>query len=257
MSWTKNGLLKSLSSQDTALVRPLLEHVTLSQDQSLFESYEPISHVYFFESGLSSEVIVASKSIEVACIGCEGCSGAPVLMGVDASPHKAFMQVGGEALRIPSGELRALMNDRRTLREQLQKYAQVFMIQIAATAWAGGRYDIEPRLARCLLMCQDRVGDELPLTHESLSLMLGVRRSSVTVVIQKLERNFAIKAQRGMITVKQRETLLETAGDSYSVPEAEHRHLITQQSSASSSDRRPVSSQSHRDSPHSLRSVET
>lgn len=229
MTWTNNGLLKTLSRQDTALLRPLLEHVTLSRNQSLFESYEPISHVYFFESGLCSEVIVASKSIEVGCIGFEGCSGAPVLMGVDASPHQAFMQVGGDALRIPSGKLRALMNDSRTLREHLQKYAQVFMIQIAATAWADGRYDIEPRLARCLLMCQDRVGDELPLTHESLSIMLGVRRSSVTVAIQRLEGNFAVKAQRGMITVKQREILLKTAGDSYSVPEAEHRRLITPQ----------------------------
>ena len=229
MTWTNNGLLKTLSNDDRALLRPLLEKVTLVQEQSLFESYEPISHVYFFESGLSSEVVVALKSIEVGCIGHEGCSGVPVLMGVEASPHKAFMQVGGEALRIPSPDLRALMNDSRTLREHLQKYAHVFMIQIAATALADGRYDVEQRLARWLLMCQDRLGDELPLTHDFLAIMLGVRRPSVTDALHKLEGNLAIRAERGMITVKNRDILLETAGDSYGIPEAEHRRLITQQ----------------------------
>ncbi|MCI9867662.1 Crp/Fnr family transcriptional regulator [Rhizobium skierniewicense] len=229
MTWTNNGLLKTLSREDMALIQPLLEKVTLAQEQSLFESYEPISHVYFFESGLSSEVVVASKSIEVGCIGHEGCSGVPVLLGVDASPHKAFMQVGGDALRIPSADLRALMNDSRTLREHLQKYAHVFMIQIAATALADGRYDVEQRLARWLLMCQDRLGDELPLKHDFLAIMLGVRRPSVTDALHKLEGNLAIKAERGMITVKNRDILLETAGDSYGIPEAEHRRLITQQ----------------------------
>ena len=229
LTWTNNGLLKTLSNDDRALLRPLLEKVTLVQEQSLFESYEPISHVYFFESGLSSEVVVALKSIEVGCIGHEGCSGVPVLMGVEASPHKAFMQVGGEALRIPSPDLRALMNDSRTLREHLQKYAHVFMIQIAATALADGRYDVEQRLARWLLMCQDRLGDELPLTHDFLAIMLGVRRPSVTDALHKLEGNLAIRAERGMITVKNRDILLETAGDSYGIPEAEHRRLITQQ----------------------------
>ncbi|MBD8688419.1 MULTISPECIES: Crp/Fnr family transcriptional regulator [unclassified Rhizobium] len=229
MTWTNNGLLKTLNREDMALIQPLLEKVTLAQEQSLFESYEPISHVYFFESGLSSEVVVASKSIEVGCIGHEGCSGVPVLLGVEASPHKAFMQVGGEALRIPSADLRALMNDSRTLREHLQKYAHVFMIQIAATALADGRYDVEQRLARWLLMCQDRLGDELPLKHDFLAIMLGVRRPSVTDALHKLEGNLAIKAERGMITVKNRDILLETAGDSYGIPEAEHRRLITQQ----------------------------
>ncbi|UHS64188.1 Crp/Fnr family transcriptional regulator [Agrobacterium vaccinii] len=230
LTWTNNGLLKRLSAEDTALLRPRLEPVTLAQTQTLFDSYEPISHVYFFESGLSSEVVVASKSIEVGCIGHEGCSGVPVLMGVDASPHKAFMQVGGKALRIPSPELMALMDDSRTLRTLLQKYAHVFMIQIAATALADGRYDVEQRLARWLLMCQDRLGDELPLTHDFLAVMLGVRRPSVTDALHKLEGSRAIKAERSLITVRDRALLLETAGDSYGIPEAEHRRLIGPQS---------------------------
>ena len=227
LTWTNNGLLKTLSAEDVDLVRPHLEPVALEQEASLFESYEPIKHVYFFESGLSSEVVVASKSIEVGCIGNDGCSGVPVLLGVDSSPHKAFMQAGGKALRIASPDLVGLMDDSRTLRELLLRYAHVFMIQIAATALADGRYGVEQRLARWLLMCQDRLGDELPLTHDFLAVMLGVRRPSVTDALHKLEGNLAIRAERALITVRDRRILEETAGDSYGIPEAEYRRLIS------------------------------
>lgn len=227
VTWTTNGLLKTLSEKDVALVQPRLEPVTLAQEQVLFETRKPISHVYFFESGLSSEVVVASKSIEVGCIGHEGCSGVPVLLGVDSSPHKAFMQAGGKALRIPTPELQKLMDDNSALRELLLRYAHVFMIQIAATALADARYDVEQRLARWLLMCHDRLGDELPLTHDFLAVMLGVRRPSVTDALHKLEGNRAIKAERAMITVRDRSIMEETAGDSYGIPEAEYRRLIS------------------------------
>lgn len=227
MTWTHNGLLKTLSDEDAALIRSRTELVTLEQDQLLFESRKPISHVYFFESGLSSEVVVATKSIEVGCIGHEGCSGVPVLLGVDSSPHKAFMQAGGTALRIASSDLSELIDTNRAIRELLLRYAHVFMIQIAATALADGRYDIEQRLARWILMCQDRLGDELPLTHDFLSVMLGVRRPSVTDALHKLEGNRAIRAERALITVRDRAVLEETAGDSYGIPEAEYRRLIS------------------------------
>lgn len=227
MTWTNNGLLKTLSEKDAALVRSRTELVTLDQDQLLFERHEPISHVYFFESGLSSEVVVATKSIEVGCIGHEGCSGVPVLLGVGSSPHKAFMQAGGTALRIASSDLREVIDSNRAVRELLLRYAHVFMIQIAATALADGRYDIEQRLARWILMCQDRLGDKLPLTHDFLSLMLGVRRPSVTDALHKLEGNRAIRAERALIIVRDRAVLEETAGDSYGVPEAEYRRLIS------------------------------
>ncbi len=232
MTWTNNGLLRTLPEKDAALVRSRAELVTLDQDQTLFESKKPITNVYFFESGLSSEVVFATKSIEVGCIGYEGCSGVPVLLGVDSSPHKAFMQAGGTALRIASSDLTELIDTNRAIRELLLRYAHVFMIQIAATALADGRYDIEQRLARWLLMCQDRLGDELPLTHDFLSVMLGVRRPSVTDALHKLEGNRAIRAERALITVRDRAALEEKAGDSYGIPEAEYRRLISHRENA-------------------------
>jgi len=232
VTWTNNGLLRTLPEKDAALVRSRAELVTLDQDQTLFESKKPITNVYFFESGLSSEVVFATKSIEVGCIRHEGCSGVPVLLGVDSSPHKAFMQAGGTALRIASADLTELIDTNRAIRELLLRYAHVFMIQIAATALADGRYDIEQRLARWLLMCQDRLGDELPLTHDFLSVMLGVRRPSVTDALHKLEGNRAIRAERALITVRDRAALEEKAGDSYGIPEAEYRRLISHRENA-------------------------
>src|ERR1700712_5267207 len=89
---TRNGILKALSAPDKALIAPRLEPVTLELGQLLFEPFEPIKHVHFFEGGLSSEVAVASKSLEIGCIGHEGCSGVPVILGVNKSPHRSFMQ---------------------------------------------------------------------------------------------------------------------------------------------------------------------
>ncbi|MGF6178956.1 Crp/Fnr family transcriptional regulator [Ensifer sp. 4252] len=225
----RNGLINTLSDEDRVLVQPLLERVKLDQADSLFEPFEPISHVYFFESGLSSEIVIGARTnqIEVGCIGHEGCSAVPVLLGIEATPHRAFMQAGGEALRIPTPKLWQAMDTSPTLRTVLLRYAHVFMIQVAETALANGRCGVEQRLARWLLMCQDRLGDELPLTHEFLSLMLGVRRPSVTDALHILEGHRAIRAERALIKVRDRAVLETTAGDAYGVPEKEYRRLLS------------------------------
>lgn len=228
MAWTRNGLLAVLGEEDQAVVRPLLEPVTLHQGDVLFESYEPIPYVYFFEGGLSSEIVIGSgpNQIEVGCIGFEGCSGLPVVLQADVTPHRSFMQSSGPALRIRASALQATMERSPSLRRLLLRYTHVFMIQIAATALANGRYEVEMRLARWVLMSHDRLGDELPLTHDFLALMLGVRRPSVTDALHKLEGSLAIKAERGLITVRDRAKLEAIAGEAYGIPEQEYRRLI-------------------------------
>jgi CRP-like cAMP-binding protein len=228
VSWTRNRLLKSLDESDAALLRTHLEPITLARNAVLFDRYQPITHVHFFEGGLSSEIAVSSADhkIEVGCIGLEGFSGVPAVLGVHSSPHYAFMQHGGPALRVETRRLRQVMGESGSLSAVLLKYAHVFMIQIAATALADGRYVVEARLARWLLMCHDRLGDELGLTHDFLALMLGVRRPSVTDALHKLEGERAIKAERGRIFVRNRRRLEELAGDSYGLPEAEYQRLI-------------------------------
>jgi CRP-like cAMP-binding protein len=224
-----NKILSLLSSEDAALLAPHVESVELQREDVLFEAFKPIEYVYFLEGGLSSEVAVNrdGNQIEVGCIGFEGLSAAPVVLGVDSTSHRSFVQVGGAALRVRSSEFRQVMATSPTLTALLLRYVHVFMIQIAATALADGRYKVEQRLARWLLMSQDRLGERLPLTHDFLSLMLGVRRPSVTDALHVVEGLRLISAERGLIKVKDRRGLEALAGDAYGVPESEYRRLIT------------------------------
>lgn len=229
MANLQNGLLAALQAEDYALIDPHLERVTLAQREILHEPGQPISHAYFFEGGLSSEIAVNSdgNQIEVGCIGREGLSGIPAVLGVERASHQAFMQAGGSALRIRIADLRDTMDASRSLRDLLLRYAHVFMIQIAATALSDGRYHVEQRLARWLLMAHDRLGDvELPLTHDFLALMLGIRRPGVTNATHTLEGQHLIKGRRSRITVLDRPGLEEVAGASYGKPEAEYERLI-------------------------------
>jgi CRP-like cAMP-binding protein len=224
-----NKILSLLSSEDAALLAPHLETIELQRDQVLFEPLAPIEYVYFFKGGLSSEVALNpdGNSIEVACVGYEGFSGVPVVLGLESSPHKSFMQAGGQGLRIRSEDLRGAMASSASLSALLLRYVHVFMIQIAASALADGRYQVEQRLARWLLMCNDRLGAELPLTHDFLSLMLGVRRPSVTDALHVLEGQRLIYAERSLIKIRNRRGLEEAAGSAYGMPEQEYRRVIT------------------------------
>ena len=114
-----------------------------------------------------------------------------------------------------------------TLRNLLLRYAQAFSVQTSFTALSNAVHPIEERLARWLLMCHDRVeGNEVPLTHEFLSLMLAVRRPTVTTALHVLEGNRFITAERGLITIRDRPRLEEFAGNSYGRAETEYERLI-------------------------------
>jgi CRP-like cAMP-binding protein len=189
---------------------------------------EPISHVYFGESGLSSKVAITASGerLEVGIIGQEGMTGTAVLLGDDRSPHETFIQVAGEGVRISADGLRRAAQASASLRQLFLRFAQALSIQVAHTALANGRYSLSERLARWLLMSQDRVGAEIPLTHEFLSLMLGVRRAGVTEALQALEEQRAIRSTRRLIHVLDRAKLEQIAGDCYGTPEAEYLRLI-------------------------------
>ena len=232
MAETSNLLLNCLPADAFKLLSAHLQRVELKRGDVLFEPHSPIDHVYFFEGGLSSEIAISSgKRLEVGCIGREGFSATPVALGVDTTPHQAFMQVGGPALRIETTHFQAAIDANATLRRIVHLYAHVFMIQIAATALADAKCLVEQRLARWLLMAHDRLGDELPLTHDFFALMLGVRRPSVTDALHILEERQCIKSERSLVTIRNRAKLEGLAGDAYGVPEAEYRRLLLEHSS--------------------------
>jgi CRP-like cAMP-binding protein len=225
----RNRLLAALSAGDFALIRPHLEPVALSQSDVIIRAHAPIEHVYFLESGVTSIVTRTERDrrIEIGLVGREGFAGVPVLLGADRTPHETFMQIGGAALRIEAGAFRDALEQSSALQKLLLRFVQVFHLQTAQTAACNGSHSVGRRLARWLLMCHDRLdGDELPLTHEFIAVMLGVRRPGVTEALQMLETEQAIRTERCNIVVLDRRKLEETAGDGYGGPEAEYERLI-------------------------------
>ena len=228
-STLRNRLLRAMRPEDFARLQPHLELMDLLSGQILTKPNAHIEHLHFMESGIASITAEgANGRVEIGMIGREGVVGAtPVLLGADRVPYDHFIQVPGAALRIRAGAVSAAVEESPALRKLLLRYVLTEMIQVRQTAFANATQEIEARLARWLLMCHDRVdGDELLLKHEFLSMMLGVRRSGVTLAMQQLEGAGRIRARRGRVTVINRELLEEMADGSYGVPEAEYARLI-------------------------------
>ncbi len=221
----KNRILSRLSDDDAALLKPDLEPVDLTLRQVLEAPNKPIKHSYFIEYGLAS--VVASnnhKRLEVGLIGCEGVTGLPIVLGNDRSPYETFMQVAGNGTRIAADKLRDAITQSRSLERALLRFAHSFMNQTANTALSNGTASLEERLARWLLMANDRLrGNEVPLTHEFLSLMLGVRRAGVTVALNYLEQRALIDLARKQIVITDREGLKAAANGTYYEPEKRMR----------------------------------
>ena len=225
----RNQLLAAMSGADFASLHPHLQPVALELLKDLERPNRRIETVYFIEAGIASVVAVQpdESRVEVGLIGREGMSGIAVVLGGDQSPHSTYIQVAGEGQRIAANELRKAMNASQTLHSLLLKFVQVFMVQTAHTAIANARAHIDQRLARWILMAHDRTDDKtLPLTHEFLSLMLGVRRAGVSEALQSLNRQKLIDNGRNQIVVRDRKGIERLARGSYGVPEKEYRRLI-------------------------------
>ncbi|WP_366511773.1 Crp/Fnr family transcriptional regulator [Mesorhizobium sp.] len=184
----QNNLLRRLFPSDLALLEPHMERVALPMRTQLESAKSVIGHVYFLEEGIASVVakIPKGRDTEVGLIGLEGMTGALVALGGDRAPHDTYMQLAGSGLRTPA--LSSALSESTTLKALLLLYVQTLYIQTSYTALVNARSKLDERLARWLLMCHDRArGDRLAITHEFMSVMLGVRRPGVTVAIQELE----------------------------------------------------------------------
>ena len=224
-----NKLLASLAKDDFDLLEPHLKPVTLELRKSLERPNRRIETVYFPEGGFASVVAVQSggKEVEVGLIGREGMTGLPIVFGNHRSPHATYIQAPGTGKCMPATELRKATQASLSLRDSLLKFVQAFGVQTTHTAVSNAQSKLDVRLARWLLMAHDRIGqDTLSLTHEFLSLMLGVRRPGVTEALHALGKQDLISYARGQITVKNRKGLERKAGTAYGTPEAEYRRLI-------------------------------
>jgi CRP-like cAMP-binding protein len=226
---TSNWLLNFMSVGDRQLLAPGLKQVALEQRQTLEKPNQTIEHVYFLEDGIASVVGDSNTfgPIEIGMIGKEGMTGLQVVLGSDRSPYETLIQIPGTCLRIEAEKLRTALAKSRSLQQLLLHYVQVFMIQTSQTALSNAASLLTQRLARWLLMCEDRLASrQIPITHEFLAMMLGVQRSGVTIALGKLENRDLIRGKRGLITILDRPTLEKLTNGGYGVAEAEYKRRL-------------------------------
>jgi CRP-like cAMP-binding protein len=226
---SRNHLLARLPPGEFEAVRPLLTTVRLASKQSLAEPGQPIVYAYFPHDAVisMSALDAAGGSVEVGSVGCEGLAGLPILLGTDRSNGRTVAQIGGDADRVEASALQREVNRLPELRRLLLLYTQAFMTQVAQGTACNRLHPAERRLARWLLICRDRLGrDDLPITHETIAHMLGVRRATVTEAAGDLQQRGTIRYRRGIVTVLQRDRLEAASCACYRIVRAEFDRLL-------------------------------
>lgn len=224
----RNLLLAAIPESDFSVLAGHLEPLDLPKEFRMSEIGQPMSHAYFPEAGIGSVVFRSpeGQSVEAGIFGRDGFGPVALAAQVDRSPCDVFMQVPGHGFRIETSVLRQVMEQNAAIQQMIQRSVYLQGVQTSHTALSNAVHHVDERLARWLLMCHDRWdSDEIPITHEFISIMLAVRRPSVTTALHVLEGNHLIKAERGYVTIRDRTALEEFAADAYGAPEDEYRRL--------------------------------
>ncbi len=201
---TRNYILNSLPDEDYNRLRPGLEKLDLPRGKNIYMPDERIKHVYFPDSSMISVVTNTSigESIEAGVIGWEGLAGIEVLMGVDSTSNESMVQIANGAIRIKTELIRKEFQRNGALNKIALLYMHALLMQVSQTALCNRLHSLEQRLSRWLLMCRDRSGtDEIRLTQEFLSIMLGVNRPTVSIAATTLQSAGYIQYSRGRITI--------------------------------------------------------
>jgi len=200
----KNRLLSALPEKELQLVREHLEFLDLPDHLTLHEAHDEVKYIYFPNSGMISLVIAMQdgKTVEVALVGREGATSISAASGPIRNPIREIMQISGNGYRIKIEELRKLLPAAPQFRHMLNRYTLMLNMQMAQTAACNRLHDIEQRLARWLLMAQERVESSmLMITHDFLATMLGTDRPTVSSTAGVLQKLNIINYRRGAVTI--------------------------------------------------------
>ena len=201
---TQNSLLAAVSRKEYRRLLGMLEPVTLTFGDVLYEPGDVISHVYFPGVSLVSLLTLVDHhlALEVGLVGREGMVGIPLALGVGVSSTRALVQGAGVAMRMKSAHFLKELGHSLPLQRAILRYTHALMAQVARTAACNRFHVVEERLARWLLMTRDRVQtNDFPMTQEFLSHMLGVRRVGVTKAARALQKRRLIEYSRGNIRI--------------------------------------------------------
>ena len=225
----QNHLLAALPEAEFGRVGPHLELVPMPLGEALYESGGKLQHVYFPTTSIVSLLYVMEDgaSAEIAVVGNEGILGIALFMGGETTPSQAIMQHQGGAYRLPGALARAEFYRARELQQVLLRYVQALLTQMGQTAICNRHHTIDQQLCRWLLLILDRLpSNEVSMTQELISHMLGVRREGVTLAASKLRKDGLITYQRGRIVVMDRPALEARACECYEVVRKECDRLL-------------------------------
>ena len=215
-----NKILLSISDSEYGSLRPHLEYMRLPDHLVLHEAGGRLEFAYFLNRGLISLVVVMTdgRTAEAGIVGNEGFTGTQAIVGLRKGPLRGVVQITGDGFRVKVGALQDVLESTPHLRMMLNRYAAVRGMQIAQTAACNRLHEIKQRLARWLLMTQDRVDSgALPITHDFLATMLGTDRPSVSLAAGVLQKKQLIEYSRGAVRIVNRKKLEDAACECYGV----------------------------------------
>jgi len=222
----QNQILAALPSKDYARLAPHLQAFNMERGEVIYRPNLRIEHVYFPIASMISVVAVTSDggSVEVGVIGREGMTGISTILGVPKSTDEVMVQLPDTAVRLEVGKLLEEFQRAGALQQILLRYTHALMKMVAQTAACNRLHHAPVRLARWLLMCRDRVqSNELPLTHEFIAMMLGIRRAGVSEIALTLQKKGFIRSKRGLINILDKAGLEGFVCECYAIVKAEFK----------------------------------
>jgi len=215
-----NKVLMATPDSEYELMRPDLTYVNLPDHLSLHEPTQKIEFVYFPNRGMVSQVVVTEdgRTVEVGVVGNEGYVGAGLAVGLSRSSVREIVQIAGDGFRMMGNALERILRSAPQLQMILSRHSGLQGMQVAQTAACNRLHDIQQRLARWLLMTQDRVNlGVLPITHDFIATMMGTDRSTVSLAASVLQKRGIIEYVRGKVKVVNRRKLQDSACECYRV----------------------------------------
>ena len=215
-----NKVLLAMPDNEYELMRTDLTFVDLPDHLSLHEPTQNIEFVYFPNRGMVSQVVVTKdgRTVEVGVVGNEGFVGAGLAVGMSRSSVREIIQIAGDGFRMMGNALERILRSAPQLQVILNRHSGLQGMQVAQTAACNRLHDIQQRLARWLLMTQDRVNLAiLPITHDFIATMMGTDRSTVSVAAAALQKKGIIEYVRGAVKIVSRRKLEKSACECYGV----------------------------------------
>jgi CRP-like cAMP-binding protein len=220
LAWRRNRLLSALSPEGRELVMTRAVEQTMQLKTVLYAEYETPRLAYFPLSGVASVVALTAEgqTSEVGFVGCEGVVGAYHLLGPASVPTRCFVQIEGDFIRVPFADLRSAYLSSDEIRTRLHEFIQADSLSVSQIAGCNQMHQIGPRLARWLLMADDRhKSDTLGVTHDILAEMIASRRTTITKISLGLKRRGLVTYSRGQIKILDRAGLERAACDCYNI----------------------------------------